>query len=470
MEEPRRFYWLIMGCGEDLNEELFPYQEEGAKWLSSKRFALLADEMRLGKTPQSIRACDLINAQTVLILCPAIARRNWMGEWPKFSKREPPLSINIIRDGKKFSRTNSGNVSSYDLTANDNVFTYLLSRKWDVLILDEVQYLKNRNSDRAYRVFQQIAKQCDRIWALTGTPTPNGWAEEMFPLLHAFGAIDYDYWSFMRRFSNYFEHPKFGLVIKGNKRVSEFREILKPIMLRRTKEEVWKDLPEIGYSEHILEANEVDISRYWPPEVDCLARLKKENEILEQVMALPDIDLIKALMPIQQKVNNLRRYVGLSKTQSFADLISDELRNKVYMKIVIFAIHRDVINDLAEKLIEFKPDCIYGGTPDKKRQQFIHDFQNNPDKSILILNINAAGVAIDLSSACEVAFLEASWVPGDNAQAVMRVHKVTQKNKIRVRFFGLENQVDYRLMRALKRKTKDITQLYEKKEGDIFGE
>src|SRR4051812_43178128 len=92
---------------------LFPYQEEGAQWLATKRRALLADDMGLGKTAQAIRAADLIGAERILILCPAIARTNWVREFSKFSRRG--RSFSTVLSATDTWPTSGGIACSYDL-------------------------------------------------------------------------------------------------------------------------------------------------------------------------------------------------------------------------------------------------------------------------------------------------------------------------------------------------------------------
>ncbi len=104
---------------------------------------------------------------------------------------------------------------------------------------------------------------------------------------------------------------------------------------------------------------------------------------------------------------------------------------------------------------------IYGGTPIITRDRCIQRFKEHGAVRVLIGNIQAAGVAIDLSVAHEVAFVEASWVPGENAQAAMRVHHVHQKEPVRVRFFSLADSVDERVQTILRRKTRDLTALFD---------
>jgi SWI/SNF-related matrix-associated actin-dependent regulator 1 of chromatin subfamily A len=128
---------------------------------------------------------------------------------------------------------------------------------------------------------------------------------------------------------------------------------------------------------------------------------------------------------------------------------------------VVFAIHRDVIMYFQECLRAYNPVVVWGGTPPEKKQRFIEKFMYNPRCRIFIGNINAAGTGIDgLQGSCsEVLFLEASWTPASNAQAIMRVHRIGQKNPVRVRFLALAGSIDEKIQTALRRKTAMVDEI-----------
>jgi SNF2 family DNA or RNA helicase len=128
---------------------------------------------------------------------------------------------------------------------------------------------------------------------------------------------------------------------------------------------------------------------------------------------------------------------------------------------VIFAIHRDVIENMRVGLRQFGAVCLYGGTDPEKRQKNIDRFQNNPKCRVFIGNIHAAGTAITLTAAHHVTFIEQDWVPGNNAQAVMRCHRIGQENPVSVRFIVLDGTLDAKIGYILKRKTADLTHIFD---------
>jgi SNF2 family DNA or RNA helicase len=446
---------------------LYPYQEIGAKWLTGKPYALLADEMGLGKSAQVIVACDLLCATNILVLCPAIVRFQWEREFQNFSRWTRKLSV--ILHGKTIFNGGSGvTICSYDLAIKPIVNTWICQKAWDVVVFDECHYLTNRNARRTDVCFRAIGPQANYLWALSGTPAPNH-GGELYPLLRAFGAWHKGYWSFVRRFC-ITRDTVYGTQIMGTKNIQELRGLLRQHTLRRKVEDVLPDLPTIQFSNVVVEPSPVDLAK-WYPEVTAKQKTEAEqmDEIAKQQAVIDSIvsqastgaqtqqGTLEALAHIAVGVTPSRRYCGLTKTPAVAELIAGELQNGAYSKIVIFAIHRDVIVDLQDRLKQFRPVVIFGGTPAEKRKKFIHSFQTDPRTRVFIGNIQAAGIGIDLFAANQVAMVEASWVPSQNSQAVMRVHRIGQTRPVNVRFFSVVNSTDEFVQRVCMRKTRDLT-------------
>jgi SWI/SNF-related matrix-associated actin-dependent regulator 1 of chromatin subfamily A len=450
------------------SEVLFPYQREGAEWLSQKNVALLADEMGLGKSAQAITACDRIGAERVLVLCPASARPNWVREFSKFSKIS--RTFKILQTKKDTFTSEESIVCSYDLAAQSCISS---EQSFDCLILDESHFLKSLDAKRTKAVFgrQGLVRKAARVWALSGTPAPNN-ISELWPLLYTFGATTLTFDAFIERYCTYYISPH-GRQITGVKKenLEELRTILKSISLRRKKEDVMKDLPPIFFTDITVDASPVDleiessfIDWVYPKDrtAELEAKLNSERAVLEAVTEKTRFtrDGMKALEALAGSVSTLRRYTGLQKVQAVADLVSEELESGAYEKIVIFAIHQGVIEGLRRKLTKYGAVTLYGGTPPGKRQINIDRFQNTKRTRVFIGNIMAAGTAITLTSAHQVLFIEQDWVPGNNAQAAMRCHRIGQTKPVTVRFVGLANSIDEKIVYALRRKTKDLTTVF----------
>jgi len=447
-------------------EKLFPYQEVGAKWLATKPRALLADEMGLGKSAQAITACDIVGAKRILVLCPAIGRSNWIAEFQKFSRAGLSLSaVYTTVDRPSFV---SGIVCSYNLMTNDSVYTWISSHYWDVVVLDESHFLKNRKANRTEAVFGPLTEKSRFVWALSGTPAPNH-GGELYPLLRAFRAYNQDYWTYARRYCVLLD-TQYETRIVGTKRIPEIRALLAPFTLRRTKKEVMPELPPIVYSDYAVEPGEVDLIR-WHPEVETHFRTIEEIEkrIVDQQAAVDTVvnvtglgkDGLQSLKGLQAKCMESRRYTGLQKVPAVAELIASEMDAGAYDKKVIFCIHKAVVEELRERLRKFDPVVVFGETPAKKREKRIKRFEKNKRCRLFIANIQAAGTMINLTCASHVDIVEPSWVPSDNAQAIMRLHRYGQINTVFARFFLLPNSSDQKVVKVLKRKTAELTEIFD---------
>jgi SNF2 family DNA or RNA helicase len=449
-------------------DELRPYQQDGAKTLAAHRYWLLGDDPGLGKSAQAVTACDLIGANQILVLCPAIARPNWANEFQKFSRRGHRFSL--AQKSTDDVHSTPGVICSYDLSIVSGMSTKLLSRHWDCVILDESQYLNNRKSKRTRFVYGALRTKAKHLWGLSGTPAKNQ-AGELWPMLSAFGVYSGTYWEFVSEFLLTKQTP-YGLQILGHQpaKVEALKTLLGAMMLRRRRDEVMKELPPLAFYDVVVEPSPVKL-RLWYSELivtrttedqlqDQLASEIRATETLMDLIGETDAGA-ETLAGLQVKTQKSRRYVGLQKAPSVAKLISEELQEGAYEKIVLFAWHRDVVESLRLELAIWHPETLFGGTLLSKRTKILKNFKSDPRMRVLICNITAAGIAIDLTAASEVGFVEASYVPADNAQAVLRVHRFPQTQPVRVRFFSLYKHVDHRIHSILKRKTRDLVQLFD---------
>ncbi len=461
-----------------MSEALFPYQKVGAEWLARKQVALLADEMGVGKSAQAIAACDLIKAERILVLCPAVVRTNWAREFQKFSKHSRTLSVVESSAGLLLKDLT---IVSYDLLLKTEISSTLLSTTWDCLILDESHYLKSLDAKRTRAVLGKtgICRRAKRIWALSGTPAPNH-PGELWPLLYTFGAIKSPYDKFITEFCNYYIGPH-GKQITGSKvsAIPKLKSILSTVILRRKKEDVLKDLPPISYATVVVEPGPVNLEEessfiqyVFPSDrrKELEDKLKAERTVLEGCWTQANQvhhtvedskENYQLLGVLQNSIATLRRYNGLQKVKATVELISEELESKAYEKVVIFAIHRDVIEGLRARLTKFKPVTLYGGTDPSTRQKNIDRFMGNPACQVFIGNIQAAGTGITLTSAHNVVFIEQDWVPGNNAQAAMRCHRIGQSKPVLVRFITLNDPLDEKICAVLRRKTKELTKIFD---------
>lgn len=451
--------------------KLHDYQIEGARWLSENPMALLADDMGIGKTAQAIRAADDVGAKRVCVICPSVARVNWAREFEKFSRFK--RDFDIIDSQKPVWRPNTSLIFSYDLARH---FSKLIAGPFDALILDESHYIVNPEANRTAEIYgaNGIVREAKRIWPMSATPAPNH-AGELWAMLYTFGATKLTHAQFLDKFCDgVYMNGK--MRVKGTKKaaIPELRAMLKPFILRRKKEDVALNLPPIVFNDMIVEPGEVildvdtpsSLSKYVigsDQKLELYEKLMHEESLVQNIIDTvgltgAGLKMLEALAP---SISTLRMYAGAQMMDPCAKIVREELSSGAYEKIVIFAHHRDVIEGLRVRLNKFRPVTLYGGTPPEKRQLNIDNFQKNPYCRVFIGNIRAAGPSITLTAAHQVMFVEQDWVPGYNAQAAMRVHRIGQKYPVFVRFMSIAGGIHEKIAIALKRKTKELAEIFD---------
>lgn len=405
-----------------------PYQIEGAKFLASKRYALLADDPGLGKTAQSIRACDAIGARTVAVVCPASVVLNWRREFRRFT------TTGIVPYVVSYEKMHTlPELDRYE--------------KFDAVIVDESHYAKSSEAKRTKKLLgaDGLIHKTRRVWFLSGTPMPNHPAE-LWPMLYATGTIRDTLSSFETKFCEIstrpFKTPNGRKIMlkryEGAKNIDGLREVLRPFMLRRRKEDVLADLPDLTVDDLPLD---LDIDR-------GLSAFGEEYAALRDALK----DGVGGLRRIADSVAALRRYLGVAKAAAVKPLIEDMAQAE---KVIVFAHHIDVLKELATGT-SFGFARVTGDTPQANRQAEIDRFQNDPDCRVFFGQIRAAGVGVTLTAATRVVIVEPSWVPAENEQAIMRAHRFGQKNAVLAQYVTVADSLDEAIMRVVRKKTDTV--------------
>lgn len=454
-----------------LNEfKLYPYQEEGIQWLKSKRLALLADEPGLGKTVQAITAADFANAKRVLVLCPPVARPHWVCEFAKYSSNKRNF-VMVTKRGQKICDSDSI-VCSYDLALTIDP---AILGSFDLLILDESHFLKSPKAQRTQKIYGKkgFIRYAQKTWALSGTPATNHYGE-LWTLLYTFGQVPQSYEGFLRKYCIVIDNG-YGPQVIGNRkeRTDELREILKKIMLRRRVEEVGLQLPTIKFDDLVVEPGIVDLdidpfllTWVYPHDrsEELKNELKRQSDLILAATGETGLgrDGMKILEGMAKSVTTLRMYTGMQKVAPIAELVSQELESGAYDKIVIFAVHQNVIEGLRKRLSRFGAVTLYGKTPSEKRESHIRRFHNDSKCKVFIGNILACGTSVTLTASNQVLFVEQDWVPGNNFQAAKRCHRIGQTKPVFIRCASILGSYDQRISQILKRKMRELSELFDK--------
>ena len=410
--------------------KLFPYQVEGVAWLAQRKTALLADEMGLGKTAQAICAAK---GDTVVV-CPASVQEVWRREQKRF-----PNGITRLR------------VFSYNRIAMDGPEGV---SRFDTLILDEAHYLKSVEAQRTGAILTRggLAHRAGRqIISVTGTPAPNH-PLELWPLLRTLAPETILNHSGEPFSLEEFRH-KFCVVdandrskVRGGRNLEELKDRIAPFVLRRKKSEVLKDMPPLRVDTLPLDSSRAAeyLSQIPEEEVRLLIKLLEAGEDPGQAA---------------EYLATLVRLTGLAKARPATDWIANFLRSSDE-KIVVFARHLDVMDELCARLSLFGPLRVDGSKTMTQRTEAIDLFQSDPAHRVLIGQIQAAGTGITLTAASTVLFVEHSWVPAENEQAAMRIHRIGQRNACVAYFAMLSGSIDEKIAAVAARKARDSLALF----------
>ena len=445
---------------------LYPYQVEAAQWAAQRRDSLIGDSPGLGKTASAIRACDLVGAANILVVAPASVRIQWGREFERFSPLDRPMQVCMPFDLPNIS--GGITILFYDQAVKH--LERLMSVRWNCLIIDECHYLKERykvgKKTSGYRTkaiygfgkrFPGLITVCDRVIRLSGTPAPNN-ASELWTHMKSAGLTDMPYWDWVFKFCNGFD-SEHGFRFTSHKNVPELLSLLKPFMLRRTKAEVQPDLHEPMFEAITVPRSDAAL----PPELAALIpQLDQADTQLQEALSSGNPgDQLSTLESMASSLATLRRYTAMAKLPAIAEQIEEDLVTSQIPKLVVFAIHKICIRWLAEKLKKFNPVILSGDTPGHLRQTHIDKFQSDPNVRIFLGNIAAAGTGVDgLQNVCDEAiFVEQDWVPSSNAQAIMRLCRIGQRNPVRARVYSLYGSVDERVQDVLTLKTRELAKI-----------
>ena len=454
-----------------LKATLRPYQIDGVKWLlghfNSNLGACLADDMGLGKTLQTLAVLvavqeqlgfttkttnfDLFQNETTiqreplktLIVLPSSLVFNWYNEAAKFTPHFSKMQY-VGNDRKSLaSRLESCDLifTSYSIVHRD--ISILEKYNFRYLILDESQYIKNKNS----KIFKAINKinTYNKI-ALSGTPIENSlddlWSQMEFINPEILGSYAF----FVENFKNPIEKKQ------DENSLAELKNLIQPYILRRTKEQVLKDLPELTEQIYYCDMD---------PEQEKLyeeEKSKARNFLLKTDGSSPDkISIINTLMKLRQLSNHPKMVDQESEIDSGKYIaVTNYLETLVKgnQKTIIFSSFVTNLNFYTtwckENKIAF---CeITGETPAAKREQQVKVFQEKEEPLLFFISLKAGGVGLNITKASYVLFLDPWWNPFAEKQGVGRAHRIGQLNKVNVIRFISKNTVEEKIIKLQENK------------------
>lgn len=408
-------------------KDMFPFQKAGLEFIESiDGNGLIADQMGLGKTIQSLGYIGLHpELRPAVIVCPASLKLNWEREAETWLENNDV--IEIVKGGK-----------AKQLTGDIIIINYDILKKWlpnlkeynpQILIFDESHSIKNQKSARS-KAAAELAKDVPHKILLTGTPVLNRPAElwNQLQIIDPFGYPDSRFFQWHKRFTNATQN-RYGWDFSGSSNLNELSASLKTIMIRRTKDQVLKELPAKQRTSFFIEID--NKKEYKTAEQDLQKWLAEQGDMKKA-------DRVSSVEHLA-KIEYLRQIAVKGKMKEAIKSIRTFLEGGE--KLVVFAIHKKVINVIMD---EFK-ECavkIDGSVSTEKRQAAVDSFQNDNKVKLFVGNIKAAGVGITLTAASNVAFLELPWTPAELEQAEDRCHRIGQENAVNIYYFVGANTID----------------------------
>lgn len=464
----------------NLKAELRPYQKEGLNWLyylqMNKLGGCLADDMGLGKTLQ-ILALLQYNKETNrqeannghqkndnqaqneqlrlfsfstnhpinLIIVPASLVHNWANESKRFC---PDLNI-LIHKGSQRTKTASTFklydiiITTYHIARID--INLLINLKFDTIILDESQYIKNPSS-LIYKAVIQL--QSKHKLVLSGTPIENSlmdlWAQMNFVNPGLLGSASF----FKREYSKSIERQE------DDTNKEWLKKIIRPFIMRRTKEMVEKDLPSLTEHTIVCDMTDEQASIYETEKsvvrntiLQCFDKDTNKNKSIVVLQGMTRLRQV-ANHPILIDENYNQSSGKFKRVQE--DILNITAENHKILIFSSFVKHLDIFAHwLNRKNIGFS----YLTGSSCNREEIISEFQHNQLKQVFLISIKAGGVGLNLTGADYVMILDPWWNPAVEDQAIGRAHRIGQEKAVFVYRYISEDTIEEKIAKLQERKS-----------------
>jgi non-specific serine/threonine protein kinase len=449
---------------------LRPYQESGFQWLNYLREVqwggILADDMGLGKTIQALSFLHHLKAETgslkAMVVCPTTLMFNWQNEIKKFT---PNLTYYMHHGGAR-SRGNLSDdkidviITTYGTLRSD--IKQFVEVSFDYVILDESQAIKNPSSKvtKAAGLLKSKNRLC-----LSGTPLQNNtfdiFAQMNFLNPGMLGSVEF--------FKHEFSMPidKFG----EKEQKDHLRKLLYPFILRRTKEQVAKDLPEkqemvlfceMGDEQRkIYEAYRNDYRDKILGVVENQGIQKSQLTILQGLMKLRQICDSPAIVKEEERFPNVS-----VKLEEIGREITENISNH---KALIFSQFLGMLSLIKDKMRELEVDFEYfdGSSTINEREAAIQRFQNDDSCRVFLISLKAGGVGLNLTAADYVYIVDPWWNPAVEQQAIDRTHRIGQTKNIFAYRMICTDTVEDKILKLQERKRNLAKDLITDDEGFV---
>lgn len=435
-----------------LKVPLYPYQTEGALFAVRAGRALIGDEMGLGKTIQAIAAMEILarhfGVSKVLVICPTSLKYQWQSEMARFSGRQGKHAARVISGGraqrsKDYALDDFCKITNYEKLKPD--IDLIAAWAPELVIVDEAQRVKNWNTIAA-----RALKRIDSSYAivLTGTPLENK-LEELISIVqfidqHRLGPT----WKLLHEHQVKDEAGR----VTGYRGLEKIGQTLAPVMIRRRKSEVLRQLPGRTDQNLLVPMTEMQMD-YHEENADEVAKVVKRWRKTKFLSDKDQRRLMIALQNMRMSCNstyllNQQTDHGV-KADELAALL-DDLFADPDSKAVVFSqwtrTHDIVIRRLEARKLGYV--SFHGGVPSEKRPALIERFRDDPACRVF-LSTDAGSTGLNLQHASTLVNMDLPWNPAVLEQRIARIHRMGQVRPVRVINFVAKGTIEEGMLSVL---------------------
>jgi len=401
------------------------HQKEAVQKLVENKRYILADDMGLGKTTSTIIGALETGAKKILIICPATLKINWKREIENYSDRSV-----FIAEGKNFSTEHDFVIINYDIIKNfhdpkKKDDSEILRANFDLVVVDEAHYIKNAQAQRT-KLINDIVKNVDRIWLLTGTPMTSRPIDYYNLLSLVDSPVAKNWMAYVIRYCQGYQF-KVGSRkvwnVMGASNLEELRDRTSGLTLRRLKEDVL-DLPDKIITPVYLRLKSKEYEEVMGEYYNWYEKNPEES---------------KSLTVQFTKLTKVRQIIANEKIAQTIELTENILEQD--KKVIIFCNFTESLNKIVEHFGKAAVK-VDGSMSKPERQHSVDEFQDNQKVKVFVGNIKAAGVGLTLTAGEAVVMNDLSFLPSDHAQAEDRAYRYGQKNNVLVYYPIFENTIE----------------------------
>lgn len=383
------------------------YQTFGTQYIINQKNVLLGDDMGLGKTVQALAVMAHLKANSkanFFVIVPLTVLINWEREVKKHTELESftLYGRSLKKNYNAWLESGGVAISTYDSIKKLDLQTIPIL---DMVVCDEAHYIKNESAERSRTAYAIISKS-DRVVLLTGTPLENR-LDEMVTLI---SKVNYE----------------IGRVIQSSLNIinpDKFKQSISTMYLRRTRDEVLSELPELEVVNEWVSFHRTELLSY------------------KDILRRKDFQHLRRVAWTQEKSSKLER---------LKEICQEAIDNN--KKMVIYSFYLDVISRIHNEFEEHALTPITGSVKVADRQRIIDEFETSETKRFLISQVTTGGQGINLHFANIVVLCEPQLKPSTESQAIARVHRMGQTNNVLVYRLLNENSIDEHILSILERK------------------